>query len=80
MNRIQIEQTVGTGGILRVDLPLGLEEAGQHVLITIEPSSPQKGFPKPDEWKAGIMAAAGSWRGDFVTEPTGPLENRNPLN
>ena len=75
MNRIQIEQTVGTGGILRVDLPLGLEEAGQHVLITIEPSSPQKGFPKPDEWKA-----AGSWRGDFVTEPTGPLENRNPLN
>ena len=75
MNRIQIEQTVGTGGILRVDLPLGLEEAGQHVLITIEPSS-----PKPDEWKAGILATAGSWRGDFVTEPTGPLENRNPLN
>jgi len=48
MNRIQIEQTVGTGGILRVDLPLGTEEAGQRVLITVEPSSNKKNMPKAE--------------------------------
>ena len=80
MNRIQLEQTVGSGGILRVDLPLGMEEAGQNVLITIEPSTPRGPSQPAESWKAGILATAGSWKGNFVNEPIGPLEDRNPLN
>ena len=80
MNRIQIEQTVGTGGILRVDLPLGTEEAGQQVLITIEPSSNKNNMPKAESWKAAVLATAGSWQGDFVEDPIGPPEDSNPLN
>lgn len=79
MNRIQLEQTVGQGGILRVDLPLGKEEAGKHVLITIEPSALKPTCPESDSWKAAILATAGSWKGDFSIEPLGGLEDREPL-
>lgn len=44
-------------------LPLGVEEAGRDVRVTIEPVGPK--LVTPDEWRAGILATAGGWQGEF---------------
>ena len=54
MNRIGIEQRVSGDGVLEFSLPLGDEEAGKRVRVTIEPVDNKK-VMTPEEWRAGIL-------------------------
>jgi hypothetical protein len=78
MNRIVIEQRVSGDGVLQLTLPLGVEEADRDVRITVEPVG-QKREMTLDEWRAGILATAGGWQGEFERPPQGKLEEREPL-
>ena len=78
MNRIVIERRVNNDGSLQLDLPLGTEEAGLNVRITIEPVSLKKEMTQA-EWQAGILATAGGWQGEFERPVGDVLEERNPL-
>ena len=78
MNRIVVEKRVSDDGVLEFKLPMGMGEAGRDVRVTVEPVSPKKEMT-PDEWRAGILATAGGWQGDFERPPQGELEDRDPL-
>jgi hypothetical protein len=79
MNRIVVTTTVGNDGNLHLDLPLGADEAGKEVQVTVEPIAADK-LPTQEEWRAFVVATAGS-----VTDPTferppqGEFEEREPL-
>ena len=75
MNRIVIERRVNNDGSLQLDLPLGTEEAGLNVRITIEPVSLKKEMTQA-EWQAGILATAGGWQGEFERPVGDVLEER----
>jgi len=78
MDRIVIERRVSGEGVLQLTLPLGADEAGRDVRVTVEPVGPKKEMT-PDEWRAGILATAGGWQGEFERLPQGELEEREPL-
>jgi len=78
MNRVVVERRVRDDGYLQLTLPLGKEQAGRDVRVTIEPVGP---VPKmtADEWRAGILATAGGWQGEFECPSQDVLEERDPL-
>jgi hypothetical protein len=78
MTRIVVERQVNADGVLHLDLPLGAAEAGRSVRVTVEPAKPPPGMT-PEEWRAGILATAGGWVGEFERPPQGELEEREPL-
>ena len=78
MNRIVVERRVSDDGFLQLMLPLGTEEAGRNVRVTIEPVGTKR-VMTPDEWRAGILATAGGWQGEFERPSAGILEEREPL-
>jgi hypothetical protein len=78
MQRIVVEQRLKLGGVLELCLPLGEDWAGQDVRVTIEPLRPIRAIT-PEEWRAGILATAGTWEGEFEFPPPGTLEEREPL-
>jgi hypothetical protein len=78
MQRIVIEQRLSRGGVLELRLPLGEDQAGRDVRVTIEPLG-SKGAMTQEEWRAGILATAGTWQGEFERPPLGKLEEREPL-
>jgi hypothetical protein len=59
METMQIHSRVGTDGILKLDLPLGPEEAGADVLVTIEP----------------VISPVGQSWGGFLSETFGEAES-----
>jgi hypothetical protein len=78
MNRIAVEQRVNDQGVLQFTLALGANEAGRQVWVTVEPIESKQEMT-PDEWRAGILATAGGWQGEFERPPQGELEQREPL-
>jgi hypothetical protein len=78
MNRIVVEQHVGEDGLLKMTVPLGADQAGRQVRVTIEPVCAEKEIT-PEQWRSGIMATAGGWQGEFERPPQGKLEEREPL-
>jgi len=78
MNRMVVKSTVGSDGVLHLDLPMGPDEANAEVQVTVEPVANQPMTPK--EWRAWVQSLAGS-----VTDPTferppqGEYEAREPL-
>ncbi len=78
MDRIVVEQRLSADGVLQLTLPLGADEAGRDVRITIDPVRPKKEIT-PEEWREGILATAGSWQGEFERPPQAELEEREPL-
>ncbi len=79
MNRIVVERRVSNNGFLQLTLPLGADEAGRDVRVTVEPVVGPKKEMTPEEWRAGILATAGGWQGEFERSPQGELEEREPL-
>jgi hypothetical protein len=77
MNRIVVKSRVGGDGILQLTLPLGIADADQEVLITVEPVGPPA--PSPDEWRRRILETAGMWQGEFERPEQGEYEQREPL-
>ena len=76
MNRMVVKATVASDGSLHLDVPLGIEAAGQEVQVTVEsvPSAVSR-----EEWRAWVQSMAGSWQGPFERPPQGALEEREPL-
>jgi hypothetical protein len=73
MNRIVVEQRVRDDGVLQFSLPLGADQSSREVRVTVESIGPKVGIT-PDEWRAGILATAGGWQGEFERPPQGKLE------
>jgi hypothetical protein len=78
MQRIIVEQRLGRGGVLELQLPLGEDQAGRNVRVTIEPLDTVSSMTQ-EEWRTGILATAGTWQGEFESPPLGTLEEREPL-
>ena len=78
MNRVIVEQRVGGTGVLELTLPLGADEAGRDVRVTIEPVVRENKMTS-DEWRSWVQSIAGSWQGDFKRPSQGDLEEREPL-
>lgn len=78
MSRIEVFSTVGSDGVLRLNLPLSSAEAGQNVRVIVE-SAPRPTMTT-EEWHAFVDRTAGS-----ITDPTfrrweqGEYEERDPL-
>jgi len=78
MKQIIVKKRLDRGGVLELRLPLGEEEAGREVRVTVEPLDTRRAISL-EEWRAGILATAGTWQGDFDSSPLGTLEEREPL-
>jgi hypothetical protein len=76
MNLVQVMSTVGSDGVLRLEVPLHKDEAGHEVRVTVA-RVPTK--MTQEEWRAFIERTAGTWQGDFERPPQGEYEQRNPL-
>ena len=78
MNRIVVKQRVGNDGTLQLNPPLGAEEAGRDVQVTVESVEPIIELAA-EAWRAGILATAGRWQGEFERTSQGEVEDREPL-
>jgi hypothetical protein len=78
MKRIILERRLSSEGVLHLTLPLGASEADRDVRVTVEPVGPKREMTT-EEWRAGVLATAGSWQGEFERAPQGELEEREPL-
>lgn len=76
MKPVVVKARVSSDGSLRLELPVGVHEAGREVQVTIE------SVPSPvtqEEWQAWVQSMAGSWQGGFERPPQGEFEVREPL-
>ncbi len=79
MNRIVVTSKVGGDGVLHLTLPVGAEEAGKEVQITVEAITSKKVMTQ-EEWEAWIDSTAGSIPDPtFMRHPQGELEERDPF-
>ena len=78
MNRIVLASRVGHDGVLRVTIPVGIEEAETEVRVMVEPLPNKKALTQA-EYAAWVDSLAGSWQGDFERPPQGAVEEREPL-
>ena len=78
MNRIVVKSKVSNDGILRLSVPVGLEEADKEVQVTVEPLAPKKPMTQ-EEWRVWVGSMAGAWQGDFERPPQGEYKNRESL-
>ncbi len=79
MQRIVIEHRLSRGGVLELHLPLGEDQADRDVRVTIDPLGSKRELT-PEQWRAGVLATAGTWQGEWESfPPPGELEEREPL-
>lgn len=76
MTPLTIKSTVGTDGVLHLDIPLGASEANQEVEVIVRPTRPPL---TPEEWREFIARTAGSWRGELERPDQGSYEQREEL-
>lgn len=82
MQRITLHSHVGSDGILHLDVPVGLHDAGIEVTVTIQPVTPAKAkTPEELGWPPGFFErTAGAWQGEPLTrEAQGEYEKRDNL-
>ncbi len=75
MSRLIVRSRVDADGVLRVEVPLGTDEADHEMQVTIE-SLPTSLNPQAD-YVAWLESLAGSWQGDFEPMPQGDPEERD---
>lgn len=78
MNRITLKSRVSEDGTLRLSLPLGAQEAGHDVQVTVEPFDVSPPMTS-EAWQAWVTSMAGSWQGEFERSPQGDFEQRDPF-
>lgn len=77
MGNIVIDSVIGPDGTLRLDVPIGLENANQSVRVVIEPTRKPM---TPAEWAEFVRSLAGSITDPtFVRPPQLPVESRESL-
>lgn len=76
MNSIEVEGKVDSDGVLRLEIPVGVAEAGRPVRVT----TTLLPWPlSPEEYRRAILSTAGGWVGEFERAPQGDYEQREPL-
>ena len=67
MTHIEVRSRVGSDGILKFAIPVGISDANREVKITVEPLGPVTQQPQfaADDWKQSIEELAGS-----ISDPT----------
>ncbi|MCI0642829.1 MAG: hypothetical protein L0Y72_01810 [Gemmataceae bacterium] len=63
MTRMIFSARVGDDGVLRVTVPVGIQDADQEVQVTVEPVAKKTMTQK--EWEAWVQSMAGS-----ITDPS----------
>jgi len=77
VERIVVKSRVDASGVLRLALPVGADEAGREVTVTVEPvSSPEV---SAEEWRRRILETAGKWQGELERPEQGEYEPRESL-
>jgi desulfoferrodoxin (superoxide reductase-like protein) len=76
MNRTILKSRVDADGVLRVNLPLGTEEADQEVQVTVEPVPAKKPMTQ-EEYAAWVESMAGTWQGEFERPEQGEIHERD---
>ena len=75
MSRVEIISKVGADGVLRLSLPLGIEEANREVKVIVESVDLQAPLlqPNQEEWREFVKDMAGC-----ISDPTfQPLDQMN---
>jgi hypothetical protein len=79
MKTLQLKSSVSQDGILELRIPLGVEEAGQEVTVTVQTSRSGHSRSSDDraEWHRFVEETYGSCAGMGLERPEQlPLENR----
>ena len=77
MKRTIVKSRIGSDGVLQMNIPMGADDAGRVVQITIEPETPAA--KTQQEYWDFLDATAGAWQGDFERSDQGDYEERNLL-
>ncbi len=78
--RWELTVQVGADGVLNLAVPLGREDANKTVRVVLETvETPAGPVSDPEEWRRFIERTSGKWQGEFVREPEGDYEKRDPL-
>jgi hypothetical protein len=73
---IVIPSQVNSDGMLLMSVPMGIEQAGQEVLVTVESVKPREKLSET-KWEAWVDSMTGSWQGDFVRPDQGTWKIRD---
>lgn len=82
MKSIKLQSHVGSDGILKLEIPLGLTDADLEVLVVVQPLiSLASTTPEDLGWPPGFFEeTAGVWQGDpLIREEQGDYEIRDEL-
>ncbi len=79
MTQTEIKSRVGSDGVLKVDIPVGLAEANRDVVVTIKPlPTCHPSTETAQDWKDFVAETYGSCVGLGLEEPDDlPLQQRN---
>jgi hypothetical protein len=76
MTRMRLSARVDADGVLRLNVPVGADDADQEVQVTIEPARPAM---TQEEWRRWVDSMAGKWQGEFERPEQGEYEQRDAL-
>jgi hypothetical protein len=62
MTRIVVKSKVDNAGMLHLNLPVGMAEAGKDVQVTVESAVEPM---TPEEWRQFVLSTAGKWQGEW---------------
>jgi len=82
MQMIRTLERTGKSGTLLLRIPLTRPETECEVIVVVQPTETTATATTPEDrgWPAGFFErTAGRWQGDFVCEPAGDFEGREPL-
>ena len=80
MKTVQLQSEVGKDGVLALRVPLGSDEAGHRVKVTIEPISNGSSKDGREEWHQFIEETYGSCAGLGLERPDqGEFESREGI-
>lgn len=82
MKTVQLKSSVGQDGVLELRIPLGFEEAGQPVMVTVQPVPADTDSTEADdaEWHRILRETYGACAGLGLERPEqGEFEERDPI-
>lgn len=83
MESIKLRSHVGSDGILKIEVPVGVKDADLDVVLNVVPVENEVPTKTPEElgWPEGFFEkTAGAWAGEpLMREPQGEYETRKPL-
>jgi len=83
MQSITLKSHVGTDGILKLQVPVGITNADLEVMVVVQPIALAATLKTPQDlgWPPGFFEqTAGCWQGEpLIREPQGEYEIRDEL-